>query len=181
MPSRPNTGNATRAVNLRGPSPLVHGVLTAERDYAELYREVGPALWHAIYAYGGGQRDLADDVVAEAFARALQYDRGIQRPSAWLYRTAFRIAAAEMRRRRSQSQIVDRPADVAADVADVLMALRQLSPSQRAAVYLHYRADLPVREVASVMGTSPAAVKVHLHRGRKRLRELLGGEEAEDA
>jgi len=57
---------------------------------------------------------------------------------------------------------------------------RQLSPSQRAAVYLYYRADLPVREVASVMGTSVAAVKVHLHRGRKRLRELLGTEETED-
>jgi len=30
------------------------------------------------------------------------------------------------------------------------------------------------------MGTSVAAVKVHLHRGRKRLRELLGTEETED-
>jgi RNA polymerase sigma-70 factor (ECF subfamily) len=67
-------------------------------------------------------------------------------------------------------------------LAEVMMALRKLSPSQRAAVYLHYQADLPVREVASLMGTSVAAVKVHLHWGRRRLRELLGadGEETND-
>jgi len=178
---QPNQGNGPSAVNLRPPAPLVHGVLTAERDYAALYRAVGPALWQAIYAYSGGQRDLADDAVAEAFARAIQYDRGIRRPSSWLYRTAFRIAAAEIRRRRLQTEIVGGAAvDSPPEVEEVLTALRQLSPSQRAAVYLYYRADLPVREVASVMGTSVAAVKVHLHRGRKRLRELLGTEETED-
>ena len=60
---------------------------------------------------------------------------------------------------------------------DVMRALRELTPAQRAAVYLHYRVDLPVREVARLMGTSGAAVKVHLMRGRRRLRDLLGGDE----
>jgi DNA-directed RNA polymerase specialized sigma24 family protein len=48
-------------------------------------------------------------------------------------------------------------------------------------VVLHHEADLPVGEVARVMGTSVAAVKVHLFRGRRRLRELLGSEEVDDA
>jgi len=52
-------------------------------------------------------------------------------------------------------------------------ALRQLSPKQRGAVYLHYQVDLPTDEVARLMGTSPAAVRVHLMRGRRRLAELL--------
>ena len=60
---------------------------------------------------------------------------------------------------------------------DLLHALRELTPAQRAAVYLHYRVDLPVREVARVTGMSSAAVKVHLMRGRRRLRELLGEED----
>ena len=120
---QPNQGNGPSAVNLRPPAPLVHGVLTAERDYAALYRAVGPALWQAIYAYSGGQRDLADDAVAEAFARAIQYDRGIRRPSSWLYRTAFRIAAAEIRRRRLQTEIVGGAAvDSPPEVEEVLTA-----------------------------------------------------------
>jgi RNA polymerase sigma factor (sigma-70 family) len=69
----------------------------------------------------------------------------------------------------------------AAGLAALVPALRQLSPAQRAAIVLHYEADLPVREVARRMGTSAGAVKVHLLRGRRRLRELLGDEEAGDA
>jgi len=45
---------------------------------------------------------------------------------------------------------------------------------------LPYEADLPVRDVARQMGTSVAAVKVHLFRGRRKLRDLLGAEEADD-
>jgi DNA-directed RNA polymerase specialized sigma24 family protein len=41
-------------------------------------------------------------------------------------------------------------------------------------VVLHYYADRSVKEAARIMGTSPAAVGVHLFRARKRLRELLG-------
>lgn len=156
-------------------------MLTAERDYVALYRTVGPVLWRAIYAYSGSQRDVADDAVAEAFARAIQHDGAIRQPRSWLYRTAFRIAAAELRRTRSQTEVGERAYDPPGELAEVTAALRKLSPNQRAAVYLHYRADLPIREVARLMGISVAAVKVHLHRGRKRLRELLGTEEVDDA
>ena len=69
-----------------------------ERDYVELYRTTGAALWRAVYVYSGGRREIADDAVAEAFARALQYRGRIRRPESWLYRTAFRVAAAELRR-----------------------------------------------------------------------------------
>jgi RNA polymerase sigma-70 factor (ECF subfamily) len=150
------------------------------RDYAELYREIGPQLWRAIYAYSGGRRDIADDAVGEAFARAIAQDGSIRRAYPWIYRVAFRIAAAELRRTPDP----DIPDGVHLDdpsSGDLLRALRDLSPSQRAAVFLHYQADLPVREVASLMGTSSAAVKVQLHRGRNRLRELLGTEEVDDA
>ena len=61
------------------------------------------------------------------------------------------------------------------------MALRKLSPAQRAAVVLHYEVDLPVKEVAMRMGTSAAVVRVHLYRGRNRLRALLGDDETEGA
>ncbi len=156
-------------------------MLAAERDYVALYRTTGLALWRAVYAYSGGRRDVADDAVAEAFARAIQHDGAIRRPESWLYRTAFRIAAAELRRTRSLVELQDRAHDEPPDVTELLDALRLLSANQRAAVFLFYQADLPVREVARLMGTSVAAVKVHLHRGRGRLRELLGTEEVQDA
>jgi len=148
-----------------------------------LFRDAAPGLWRAVYAFAAGRSAVADDAVAEAFARALERADAIRDPVPWLYRTAFRIAATELKRERTERPPQSSPAVVAMTppgLGDLLPALRQLSPAQRAAVVLHYEADLPVRDVARQMGTSVAAVKVHLFRGRRRLRDLLGAEEAGD-
>jgi RNA polymerase sigma-70 factor (ECF subfamily) len=143
-----------------------------------LYREVAPGLWRAIYVYAGARRDIADDAVAEAFTRAMETTTSIRNPKAWLYRVAFRAAAAELRDRRRQVDAVEEPLHRDSDLEElrpVLDARNQLPPNQRAAMIMHYRLDLSVRQVADALAISPATVKVHLHRGRNRLRELLGG------
>jgi RNA polymerase sigma-70 factor (ECF subfamily) len=60
---------------------------------------------------------------------------------------------------------------------DVLRAVRELPSSQRAAVALFYLEDRPVSEVAEILSCSEMTAKVHLHRARKRLAELIGERE----
>jgi RNA polymerase sigma-70 factor (ECF subfamily) len=149
-------------------------------DFDEIWRSDGPMLWRAVYAYTGGRRDVADDAVAEAFARAMARADAVRDPLAYLFRIAFRIAGAELARRGKEVQDVPEvslPDPTQNGLPDLLRALRELSPAQRAAVYLHYQADLPVRDIAHVMGSTSAAVKVHLMRGRRRLAALLGNED----
>jgi len=147
-----------------------------------VFREDGAVLWRTVYAYTGGSRTVADDAVAEAFARALVHEAAIRRPLPWLYRTALRLAAAEMRRQGGQAELPEGPApEREGGTGEVVAALRKLSPAQRAAVVLHYEVDLPVKEVAERMGTSGAVVRAHLYRGRNRLRALLGEDETERA
>jgi RNA polymerase sigma-70 factor, ECF subfamily len=155
----------------------------AVANYEQVFRDAGPGLWRTIYAYSAGRQSVADDAVAEAFARALARTDQIRDPVPWLYRTAFRIAAEELRRERrgSPEPTAQEASPAAAGLGALVPALAQLSPGQRAAVVLHYEADLSIQEVARQMGTSVAAVKVHLYRGRRRLRELLGAEEVADA
>jgi RNA polymerase sigma factor (sigma-70 family) len=62
---------------------------------------------------------------------------------------------------------------VSSDV-DVLEALRRLSVRQRAVVYLRYWMDLPVREVAEVLGVAPRSVERDLTAARRRVKELMG-------
>ncbi len=151
-------------------------------SYEQVFRDAAPGLWRTIFAFAAGRRAVADDAVAEAFARALEQADQIRDPVPWLYRTAFRLATEDLRReRREPVAEPDQAAASAAGLGALVPALRQLSPAQRAAVVLHYEADLPIQEVAARMATSAAAVKVHLFRGRRRLRELLGDEEADDA
>jgi RNA polymerase sigma-70 factor (ECF subfamily) len=145
----------------------------ATHDFDALWREAGPRIWRAVYAYAGGRREVADDAVAEAFARVIAREDAVRDAEAYLYRVAFRIASAEMKRTSLQTEMAESATEMPEGLADLLAALRRLSPSQRAAMYLFYRADLPVSEVARIMDTSSAAVRVHLMRGRRRLADLL--------
>jgi len=152
----------------------------ARHDFERVYRDHGPGLFRAIYAYTGGRRDITDEVVAESFARAIAHDADVREPLPYLYRTAFRLAANELRVERRRPPLEpDVPADPP-DVAGLLAALRRLSPNQRAAIVLRFEADLPVEEVARRMGIAAVTVRVHIHRGRARLRDLLGAEEVEE-
>jgi RNA polymerase sigma-70 factor (ECF subfamily) len=63
----------------------------------------------------------------------------------------------------------------------VRAAVLELPIRQRAVVVLHYLDDLPVSEVAAVLGCSEGTVKTHLHRARRSLATTLGEELDDDA
>jgi RNA polymerase sigma-70 factor, ECF subfamily len=142
-------------------------------DVERVYRMEAPKMWRAIVGYAG-DRQVADDAVAEAFARAIRDQESIEDVRAWTWRVAFRLAADELRA-RERPGATDAPAaiETSSDSADLLAALRRIPEHQRLAVVLHDYADRPTAEVASILGCSTATVHVHLSRGRKRLRELL--------
>jgi RNA polymerase sigma-70 factor, ECF subfamily len=146
-------------------------------DFEALYSEVGPRLWRAILAFTGGRRDLTDDVVAEAFARTIEAGGSVRHHDAYLYRIAFRLAAQELRRPSSTAYVDDAPAPHEPVLAEVFDALMRLSPGQRAAVFLRYEADLPVEDIADLMGTSSGTVRIHLLRGRRKLAAMLGDDD----
>lgn len=51
--------------------------------------------------------------------------------------------------------------------------LHKLSAQQRTALVLRYGHDMPVAEVAELLGVEPATAKTHLVRGLARLRDLM--------
>ena len=63
--------------------------------------------------------------------------------------------------------------------SDVLEAVTALPGKYREAVYLFYYEGYSIGEIAALTGRSEAAVSAHLSRGRKKLRELLGGRKYE--
>jgi RNA polymerase sigma factor (sigma-70 family) len=90
-------------------------------------------------------------------------------------RAAFRIAAGELKARRvSDHPIVDASYDMPEPATELIAALEQLSPKQRAAAVLHFRDGYTLAEVASMIGSTTSAVGVHLYRARIRLTDLLG-------
>jgi len=151
--------------------------LDEDLGFDALYADVGPRLWRAVLAYTGGARDLTDDVVAEAFARTLERGAAVRDRQAYLFRVAFRLAARELGRQPTVGEVPDAGTWDDPGLAEVFDALRALSPGQRAALFLRYQADLPVHEVARLMGTSSGVVRMHLMRGRRRLAAELGDDD----
>ena len=122
---------------------------------------------------------MTDEAVAEALAQAIRRGPGIHDVDAWVWRTAFRIAAGELKRRQLRpvpvANVDDRTAEDPApeERLDIERALATLSDQQRACVVLRYVAALSAPEAAAVLGTTAATVRVQAMRGRRRLRELL--------
>jgi RNA polymerase sigma-70 factor, ECF subfamily len=153
------------------------------RALEALYRDEGHRLWRLLMGVTGGRREIAEDAVAEAFGRAIQRPNHIRDPKAWIYRTALRVAWAELRTEaRSREPQFEYPWERDLDgLQDLLQALGALTAHQRTAVILRYEQELPVAEVARLMGIASATVRVHAYRGRVKLTQMLGTTKEKEA
>jgi RNA polymerase sigma-70 factor (ECF subfamily) len=140
-----------------------------------LYRE--RAIWRGLLAFAGDP-EIASDAVAEAFAQVLRRGGEVRDPERWVWRAAFRIAAGELKERgRKVMTVGEGSYEMEQPARDLVVALGELSERQRASVVLHDAAGYSARDVARIVGSTEAAVRVHLMRGRRRLRDLLREED----
>ena len=126
-------------------------------------------------------RAAAEDVLMDTLLAALDRGSTLRDGAAlrrWLLRIATNLALERQRRfgrvtwLRLMPDLPSGAVDTTEHVA-LLQGLIALPVRSRAAVALHYYADLPVAEVAAVMGTSQNTVKAQLRTGLARLREFL--------
>jgi RNA polymerase sigma factor (sigma-70 family) len=146
--------------------------VSADSEMEWLYREEGARLYWALLAYSG-DREIAADAEAEAFAQAIVRQGELHSPLGWIYKVAFRVAAGELKRRGRMRELTDTPFDPP-EPSDLVSALAKLSERQRACVVLHHYAGYPLAEVAQILGSTKPTVGVHLTRGRRKLKDLLG-------
>ncbi len=147
----------------------------ATTDLEAVYREDGARLWRALFAYSN-DAELASDAAAEAFAQAVARGTAIRDVRRWVWRTAFRVAAGDLKNRSNYAR-VPMPEGVTHDFHlddELVAALQGLTAQQRLVIVLHYYVDCPVGEISRRTGMNPLAVRSHLSRGRKRMRLLLG-------
>ncbi len=155
----------------------------------EIYSDHAPAAFRLAYLLTGN-REVAGDLVQEAFARALgrfAHLRGDEVIGAYLRRTVVNRANSYFRRRAVERKFVEgRPAEAPAASSldrveerhDLVAAVRRLPARQRAALALRYFEDLTEEQAADVLGTTPKAVNSLVNRALNSLRGQ-GGEDAE--
>ncbi|HZB60859.1 MAG TPA: SigE family RNA polymerase sigma factor [Actinomycetota bacterium] len=150
--------------------------------FEEFYRVTVGRLIGVLFPVTGDLHE-AEEIVQEAYARASTRWarlRDYDSPEAWVRRVAMNLAADRGRRLQRQARALLRagppPVVPPASVEAVALAeaLRTLPIHQRQAIVLHHLVDLPVEEVAAILGTRAGTVKSWLARGRRNLAARLG-------
>ncbi len=155
-------------------------------EYVRLVRALGVAC---------GDADRAAEAVQDAFVQATRHwpkVRHYENPALWLRRVAVNRLAdqrrSSRRARRGTEQLgglsaerdvpgrsgsVPGPEALSPTAIDVRDALALLPLKQRLAITLHHLADLPVSEVADLLGVAPGTIKSQLSDARANLFRLL--------
>lgn len=169
-------------------SAVKDGYPQRERRFRQLYEEH----YRSIQAYAVRRvytpADVAD-VVAEVFTTAWRrLDDIPPAPAdrAWLYGTARRALASHYRGARRRNRLISRiEADhtgspyaaglIPGSPDDRLVtAIRQLPAGERETLMLVCWEQLSHAEAAGVLGCSPNAIAIRMHRTKARLRAALG-------
>jgi RNA polymerase sigma-70 factor (ECF subfamily) len=119
----------------------------------------------------GDAEDLLSTVVVRILTARGSLE-GLDNPRPYLFRAV--VNEAKNHRRRSQRVSPTMDAQFSVELRpEVLEAVMELPPQQRAAVYLTYWRDLPIVETADLLGCRPGTVKRYLFLARNRLKEIL--------
>jgi DNA-directed RNA polymerase specialized sigma24 family protein len=152
---------------------------TLEVLFEEFVRTTGERVRRALVAFFGVE--IGTEAAAEAMRVA--WERwpdvsSMDNPGGFLFRVGQSHARPNVRWARLRTTFPSNAAATAqpdqAELIDLFAALGQLRPIQRAALVLVRCHGLTYGEAAAVLEINESAVTNHVHRGTRRLREILG-------
>jgi RNA polymerase sigma-70 factor (ECF subfamily) len=169
----------------------VEATATTDRDaFLDRYRRTAPAVYAYLYKTGAGDRARAEDLLQETYSAALRAwkaGRSEDVTLPWLLTVArnksidaYRKLDRETRglERLARQRRFDPPFATTADSETVRAAIRRLPAMQRAVIALRFVDDLPLAEVASLLGKRAGAIDSLQRRALVALRTML--EESDD-
>ena len=160
-----------------------------ERAFAELVTRYQHIAWSVCMRITENQHD-AEDALQHALAstwKNLSRFRGESKFGTWFYRIASNAAVALVRKRKQEKpidddedgyfiQLEDTAAAFEEQLADhdrLSIALQQINADSREALVRAEVAGLTYAEIAVHQNASLSAVKVRIHRAKKKLADLL--------
>jgi len=166
-----------------------------QEAFAELYEEH----FDKIYRYVVlriGNRTEAEDMTQQVFLKALRSISSFKWRSipfsAWLFRIAHNQVVDYLRKMTRQSTVSldeslaiarsdpQRMAEHKQDVEQLVLAVKQLTPAQQAVISLRFAGELPIAQVAKIMGKSQGAVKALQHSAIVALRKVMAQGQDDD-
>jgi RNA polymerase sigma-70 factor (ECF subfamily) len=158
----------------------------AFQAFVTRYERLVFAVLSQMLGHGSHVEDLAQEAFLRAYLAFPRFDPGGPRPSRWLLTIATRLAVNDGKRRGRRAPSADpapEPATWTTPESEsvrgelgraIERAIAELPADRRAVFVLAELHDLPLAEIALVLGIPENTVKTRLFRARERLRALLG-------
>ena len=171
-----------------------------ERAFERLYHRCSPRVMRIAYRFLGSEdeaRDCVQDTFLAAYRSCAQFE-GRASVESWLYRIAINAALMRLRTRgrrnedsidnlmqqADQYELVSNAVQAEEEPVDVLLerqctvsavrdAIERLPPTFKAVLVLRDLEEHNTTDTATLLGVTPGAAKVRLHRARAALRTLL--------
>lgn len=159
-----------------------------EQYFLELYQEYSDAIFRFCFFRCHGQREKALDITQETFVKTWDYLRSgksIIQPKPFLYKVAKNLIINDGLKKKESSLdfLQNEGFDLGHDEKEtwhliiegkrILGRLREIDEDYQEVIILRYIQDLSVKDIAAITGESENVISVRLHRGLKKLRELM--------
>lgn len=157
-------------------------------DFERLYDEHARPLLNFLH-YRTGDRDLAEDLLADTFERVLRtrnrFNPRRASEKTWLYTIAVNLLRDHLRRDSVRQRVAEKVSaqsaassggseiEVAEERDALHRALAVLSIEEQETVALRYGADLTVAEIAKVTGERASTIHGRVYRSLRKLKEQL--------
>lgn len=128
-----------------------------------------------------GDHQVTKDVVQDSFLKLWEKGKDLQENQikSWLFTTAYRFSLAEIKKRSTKvstdvlSDRVTQPADDPDLKTIINESLSLLSELQKSVMLLKDYQGYDYKEIAQILDISTDSVKVHLFRGRQKIKNRL--------
>ena len=171
--------SAARVPQTVGREVAVRGKDEFDR-YVKVYKDT---VFRVAYGYLRNHAD-ADDVTQCVFVKLLRSRRSFESDEharRWLIRVTVNECTTLYRTFRRRPENIDDYLDTLAapdeEASDLLGQVMALPARSRVVLYLHYYEGYSTEEVAGMLGVPSSTVRTRLARGRKKLKDVLRGDE----
>lgn len=163
-----------------------------KKEFSKVYDKYIDRIYRFVFLKIGSS-ETAEDLTSEAFLRTWKvFEQGdsIDNHGAFLYQVA-RNLIADFYRKEGDVQIVsdenfqfpdpqenlEEKVKLRSDIGVVRQAIASLKEDYQNVIVWHYLDDLPIKEVAVLLGKSEGTTRVTIHRALKSLRKKIDKED----
>ncbi|MCX6722381.1 MAG: RNA polymerase sigma factor [Candidatus Staskawiczbacteria bacterium] len=159
-------------------------------QFSRIYDQYIDKIYRFVYLKVSSQ-EIAEDITSKVFIRgweAFQTAKdNIKNPGAFLYQIARNAVVDHYREKgRDKTVSVDASPEIAdpgenaqnkailsADVSVIKKAIKKKKKEHQDIIIWHYLEDMPIEDIAELVGKPAGTVRVALHRGLKELKDII--------